>query len=102
VQGYTIPLDKRLAADGRGLQEVSINDRFAGLSEALYVAEAKAREAINMRSAVQRELLAKEKEKKVRALYSARCPCVPPKGSCRWLCPTRRAGSYSRSEERSR
>lgn len=32
-KGYTIPLDKRLAADGRGLQEVQINDNFAKLSE---------------------------------------------------------------------
>lgn len=39
--GYTIPLDKRLAADGRGLQETQINDNFAKLSEALYVAEQK-------------------------------------------------------------
>ncbi|KAJ0763380.1 putative SKI-interacting protein, SKIP [Helianthus annuus] len=42
-KGYTIPLDKRLAADGRGLQEVQINDNFAKLSEALYVAEQQAR-----------------------------------------------------------
>ena len=48
-QGYTIPLDKRLAADGRGLQEVQINDQFAKLTEALYVAESKAREAVDMR-----------------------------------------------------
>ena len=33
--GYTIPLDKRLAADGRGLQEVQINDNFAKLSEVI-------------------------------------------------------------------
>lgn len=26
-KGYTIPLDKRMAADGRGLQDVSINDK---------------------------------------------------------------------------
>jgi SNW domain-containing protein 1 len=32
VQGYTIPLHQRLAADGRGLQEVQINDKFAKLS----------------------------------------------------------------------
>ncbi|KAJ0959920.1 hypothetical protein J5N97_000321 [Dioscorea zingiberensis] len=38
-KGYTIPLDKRLAADERGLQDVQINDNFAKLSEALYVAE---------------------------------------------------------------
>ena len=49
AQGYTVPLDKRLAADGRGLQEVQINDQFAKLTEALYVAEGKAREAVDMR-----------------------------------------------------
>lgn len=42
-QGYTIPLDKRLAADGRGLQEVAINDQFAKFTEALYIAEQKVR-----------------------------------------------------------
>ncbi|MCO5588702.1 hypothetical protein L7F22_042661 [Adiantum nelumboides] len=63
-KGYTIPLDKRLAADGRGLQDVQINDNFAKLSEALYVAEQKAREAVEMRSKIQREVIMKEKEKK--------------------------------------
>ncbi|KNA17142.1 hypothetical protein SOVF_082890 [Spinacia oleracea] len=63
-KGYTIPLDKRLAADGRGLQDVQINDNFAKLSEALYVAEQKAREAVAMRSKVQKEMAMKEKEKK--------------------------------------
>lgn len=63
-KGYTIPLDKRLAADGRGLQDVQINDNFAKLSEALYVAEQKAREAVAMRSKVQKEMMMKEKEKK--------------------------------------
>lgn len=67
-KGYTIPLDKRLAADGRGLQEVQINDNFAKLSEALYVAEQKAREAVAMRSKVQRELMMKEKERKEQEL----------------------------------
>lgn len=114
LQGYTIPLDKRLAADGRGLQEVAINDQFAkvggncwgrarallgrcsaaaqqasagataGLhvlpdrcpeysppcfpspwhpqfTEALYIAEQKARSAVEARSKMQRELLAREK-----------------------------------------
>ncbi|XP_058114746.1 SNW/SKI-interacting protein A-like [Magnolia sinica] len=67
-KGYTIPLDKRLAADGRGLQDVQINDNFAKLSEALYVAEQKAREAVAMRSKVQRELLLKEKDRKEQEL----------------------------------
>ncbi|KAJ3695848.1 hypothetical protein LUZ60_001225 [Juncus effusus] len=67
-KGYTIPLDKRLAADGRGLQDVQINDKFAHLSEALYVAEQKAREAVAMRSKVQRELMLKEKDRKEQEL----------------------------------
>lgn len=41
LQGYTIPLDKRLAADGRGLQNVHINENFAKLAEALYIADRK-------------------------------------------------------------
>ena len=61
-------IDKRLAADGRGLQEVQINDNFAKLSEALYVAEQKAREAVEMRSKIQKELMLKEKEKKEQEL----------------------------------
>jgi SNW domain-containing protein 1 len=64
AKGYTIPLDKRLAADGRGLVEVTINDGFAKLSESLYVAEARAREAVETRAKIQRELLAKEKDRK--------------------------------------
>lgn len=63
-QGYTIPLDKRLAADGRGLQTTVINDKFASLSEALFTAESKAREAISLRAAMQKEMLQKEKAKK--------------------------------------
>lgn len=84
-KGYTIPLDKRLAADGRGLQDVQINDNFAKLSEALYVAEQKAREAVAMRSKVQKEMLMKEKERKeqeLRALAqkarSERTGAAPP------------------------
>ena len=64
AKGYTIPLDKRLAADGRGLQETTINDNFASFSEALSIAERKAREEVNMRSQVQKKLAMKEKEAK--------------------------------------
>ncbi|KAG0617233.1 hypothetical protein M758_5G175300 [Ceratodon purpureus] len=65
-KGYTIPLDKRLATDhGRGLlQEVQVNDNFANLSEALDVAEHKAREAVEARSKIQHEVMIKENEKK--------------------------------------
>lgn len=45
-KGYTLPLDKRLAADGRGLQSVHINEKFAKLAEALYIADRKAREQV--------------------------------------------------------
>ena len=41
VKGYTIPLDKRLAADGRGLQGVHINENFAKFAESLYIADRK-------------------------------------------------------------
>ncbi|KFK42947.1 hypothetical protein AALP_AA1G059300 [Arabis alpina] len=68
AKGYTIPLDKRLAADGRGLQDVEVNDDFAKLSEALYVAEQKAREAVTMRSKVHKEMVMKEKERKEQEL----------------------------------
>ncbi|KAK7829768.1 snw/ski-interacting protein [Quercus suber] len=84
-KGYTIPLDKRLAADGRGLQDVQINDNFAKLSEALYISEQKAQEAVTMRSKVQKEMMMKEKERKeheLRALAQKarfeRTGVVPP------------------------
>lgn len=57
-------MDKRPAADGRDLREVQVDDNLAKLSEALYVAEHKAREAVAMRSKVQRELMMNEKERK--------------------------------------
>ncbi|GAA5955881.1 hypothetical protein JCM3765_000027 [Sporobolomyces pararoseus] len=63
-KGYTIPLDKRLAADGRGLQDVHINDRFAQFSEALYVADRHAREEVRQRSLMQQKIAEKEKQVK--------------------------------------
>lgn len=64
AKGYTIPLDKRLAADGRGLQQVHINEGFAKLSEALHIADRKAREAVEARSQMEKKIAQKEKEKK--------------------------------------
>ena len=64
AKGYTIPLDKRLAADGRGLQQIHINENFAKLSEALYIADRKAREAVETRAQMERKIAQKEKEKK--------------------------------------
>lgn len=64
TRGYTIPLDKRLAADGRGLREHTINSNFATLSESLYVAERQARQEVRMRAQVQKKQVLQEKEKR--------------------------------------
>lgn len=82
-KGYTIPLDKRLAADGRGLQDVCvthcsllsithsvmliqvhINDNFAKFSESLFIADRHAREEVRQRSLMQQKLAEKEKAQK--------------------------------------
>ncbi|KAL8840856.1 MAG: hypothetical protein Q9205_000696 [Flavoplaca limonia] len=63
-KGYTVPLDKRLAADGRGLQDVTINDKFAQFAEALFTADRHAREEVKQRGAMQQKLAEKEKLKK--------------------------------------
>ena len=63
-KGYTIPLDKRLAADGRGLQQVHINENFSKLAESLYLADRKARESVEARAQLEKKMAAKEKEAK--------------------------------------
>ncbi|KAK3714013.1 mRNA splicing protein [Vermiconidia calcicola] len=63
-KGYTVPLDKRLAADGRGLQDVTINDKFAQFAEALHTADRHAREEVTQRQRMQQRLAEKEKEAK--------------------------------------
>eukprot|EP00933_Yihiella_yeosuensis_P083505 TRINITY_DN97740_c0_g1_i1.p1 TRINITY_DN97740_c0_g1~~TRINITY_DN97740_c0_g1_i1.p1 ORF type:complete len:548 (+),score=151.48 TRINITY_DN97740_c0_g1_i1:57-1700(+) len=62
IKGYTIPLDKRLNADGRGLQDVAVNDKFAAISEDLYLAERKAREEIKIRNDMIRQKKVREEE----------------------------------------
>lgn len=62
ARGFIIPLDKRLAADGRGLQEVTINNKFATVSEALYIAERKATEDLKLRNEIRKKMALKEKE----------------------------------------
>jgi SNW domain-containing protein 1 len=71
AKGYTIPLDKRLANDGRGLQDVTINDNFSKLAEALFIADRHAREEVKLRAELQSKLALKqkkEKEEKLRML----------------------------------
>ncbi|RMZ78928.1 hypothetical protein DV737_g3718, partial [Chaetothyriales sp. CBS 132003] len=60
-KGYTVPLDKRLAADGRALQDVTINDKFAQFAEALFTADRHAREEVRLRAQMQQKLAEKEK-----------------------------------------
>ena len=63
-KGYTVPLDKRLAADGRGMQDTTINDKFAQFSEALFTADRHAREEVKQRALMQQRLAEKEKQQK--------------------------------------
>eukprot|EP00918_Siedleckia_nematoides_P067691 GHVU01147269.1.p1 GENE.GHVU01147269.1~~GHVU01147269.1.p1 ORF type:complete len:334 (-),score=86.15 GHVU01147269.1:105-1106(-) len=71
-KGYTIPLDKRLQADGRYLRDFSTNDKFAALSDALQVAERSAREENAMRTAaLERKKIMEEKMREERLLEIA-------------------------------
>ena len=60
-KGYTIPLDKRLAASGRGMQDVEVNDNFAQFAEALNMADRHAREEVRQRNIMQQKIAAQEK-----------------------------------------
>ncbi len=64
AHGMIIPLDKRIAADGRGLQEVTINNKFATLTESLYIAERKAVQDLNMRNELRKKVALREKEER--------------------------------------
>lgn len=67
-RGYTISLEKRLAADGRGQIDHSINDRFTHLAEALYNVERNARSDVERRAVMQRKVALRAKEQKEREL----------------------------------
>ncbi|KAJ3323369.1 Puff-specific protein Bx42 [Boothiomyces sp. JEL0866] len=64
AKGYTIPLDKRLANDGRGLQDITVNENFAKFSQALFIADKHAREEVKLRSEMQAKLAQKQKKDK--------------------------------------
>ena len=59
-----MPLDKRLAADGRGLHDVTINDKFAQFAEALFTADRHAREEVKQRAAMQQKVAERERMEK--------------------------------------
>lgn len=73
--GYTVALDKRLAADARynedNLRPHEISNGFSKLSEALDKADKRARQEIKLRAEAKRELAeqeAREKEERLRLL----------------------------------
>ena len=71
AKGYVVPLDKRIGADGRGLQDVTVSDRFSSLAEDLFVAEKKAREEIKIRNDLtkqQKARLEEQREQELREL----------------------------------
>ena len=63
-KGFTVPLDKRLATDGRHLQDITVNDRFAQLADAMAAAERHAREEVKQRGVMQQKLAEKERQSK--------------------------------------
>jgi SNW domain-containing protein 1 len=60
AKGYTIPLEMRLSADGRTLQEHTINEKFAKLANAFYVVERQARKDIDERNKIQKNMAYKD------------------------------------------
>lgn len=63
-RGYTIPLDKRCAFNGRnGAQPEIINPKFAQLTETLYISTRQHREALEERMKAEKLMAQKEKEK---------------------------------------
>lgn len=67
-RGYTVPLDKRLASGAAALRDNSINDKFAALAETLYSAEREARQQVEARARIQRNVSLRAKEAKEKQL----------------------------------
>lgn len=62
--GFTIALDKRLAADGRNLIQPTINPRIAEFSKVLHAVERKSAEDIKYRKQIQQQLAEKQRQEK--------------------------------------
>lgn len=61
ARGYTVPLDKRLSADGRG-EPPPLSNRLAEFADALYHAERQARADVEKRAQLQRSASLRQKE----------------------------------------
>lgn len=86
-----------MAADGRGLQQVHINEKFAKMAEALYIADRKAREAVEARTQLEKKLAAKEKETKEQQLRQMAQRAREERAGIR---PSDEAGSSADTRER--
>ncbi|KAJ1836743.1 mRNA splicing protein [Coemansia sp. RSA 2711] len=92
IHGFTVSLDKRLAADGRGIEELSVSDNFSRLAEALISAESNARKEIAERSQVQQALARKEKEAKEENLRMLAQRAREERAAANFMQPTESAG----------
>ena len=71
AKGYTVPLDKRLSSNGLATDPGPLTDKFQKLQDALFLAEKKARQEVEMRASVEKrraELKKQAKENELKAL----------------------------------
>ncbi|KAK7430332.1 mRNA splicing protein [Neonectria magnoliae] len=101
-KGFTVPLDKRLAADGRGLQDLAISDKHAQFAEAVKMAERHAREEVQQRAMMQQRLAEKEKAQKEDNLRDLAQKAREERASARRPRRDSRTSRDSRSRSRSR
>jgi SNW domain-containing protein 1 len=62
IKGYTVSAEKRLVADGRGMLELEVNDKFAHFADALYQAERAAAQALQEKAKMRKNIALKQKE----------------------------------------
>ena len=55
-RGYTIPLEMRLEADGRSLQQHTVSDKFAKFAEVMYITERQGRADIKERNEIKQKI----------------------------------------------
>eukprot|EP01060_Flectonema_neradi_P024783 TRINITY_DN33663_c0_g1_i1.p1 TRINITY_DN33663_c0_g1~~TRINITY_DN33663_c0_g1_i1.p1 ORF type:complete len:463 (+),score=112.42 TRINITY_DN33663_c0_g1_i1:91-1479(+) len=67
-KGYTLPLEQRLKADGRGLQEVQLSEGFATFASAMDEVERTQREEVDIRININKKLQAEEENRRMEEL----------------------------------
>lgn len=68
AKGYTVPLHMRMLADGRSLQDTTVNHKFPKFSEAILLAEIQARKEVEERNKIKQShhmLMEIRKEKEI-------------------------------------